>query len=347
MRYLITGGAGFIGSHLAEALLERGEDVFVLDDLSTGSVENIRHLKAEPRFRYFFDSVTNRQLLAELVDESDVVFHLAAAVGVRLIVESPVRTLETNVYGTQLVLEAASKKKKLVFAASTSEVYGKSDKVPFHEDADLVLGPTTKGRWSYAASKALDEFLTLSFWKERHLPVIVVRLFNTVGPRQTGRYGMVLPNFVRQALDHSPITVYGNGRQSRCFCSVKDTVEAMLRLISSDKAVGEVINIGSTEEVTIESLAEMVKRQAQSDSPIEYVPYDQAYEPGFEDMTRRVPCVDKLESLTGFRPSISLPMIIDSVIGYFQEKRALEAHRPAETRHSGSSEHLAAGSSAD
>ncbi|HTV60773.1 MAG TPA: GDP-mannose 4,6-dehydratase [Verrucomicrobiae bacterium] len=347
MRYLITGGAGFIGSHLADALLARGDDVFVLDDLSTGSVENIRHLKPQPGFRYFFDSVTNRQLLAELVDECDVVFHLAAAVGVRLIVESPVRTLETNVFGTQLVLEAASKKRKLVFTASTSEVYGKSDKVPFHEDADLVLGPTTKGRWSYAASKALDEFLTLSFWKERRLPVIVVRLFNTVGPRQTGRYGMVLPNFVRQALDNSPLTVYGSGQQSRCFCSVTDTVEAILRLAGTEKAVGEVVNIGSTEEITIESLARLVKERARSDSAIEYIPYDQAYEPGFEDMQRRVPCVDKLASLTGFRPSISLSAIVDDVIRFIRDKRASENRRPEEAQPVPSTGHLAAGSSAD
>ena len=233
MRYLITGGAGFIGSHLSEALLDRGEEVFVLDDLSTGSVENIRHLKTNNRFHYIFDSIMNKHLLAELVDESDVIFHLAAAVGVRLIVESPVRTIETNVHGTQNVLDAASKKKKLVFTASTSEVYGKSDKVPFHEDADLVLGPTSKGRWSYAASKALDEFLALSFWKEKKLPVIVARFFNTVGPRQTGRYGMVLPNFVRQALAGEPITVYGTGQQSRCFCDVRDCVQAVLRLIGN------------------------------------------------------------------------------------------------------------------
>jgi len=347
VRCLITGGAGFIGSHLAEALLARGDEVLVLDDLSTGSVENIRHLKSEPRFQYFFDSITNRQLLAELVDESDVIFHLAAAVGVRLIVESPVRTLETNVHGTQLVLDAAAKKRKLVLAASTSEVYGKSDKVPFHEDADLVLGPTTKGRWSYAASKALDEFLALSFWKERHLPVVIVRLFNTVGPRQTGRYGMVLPNFVRQALENSAITVYGTGRQSRCFCSVFDTVRAILHLIGTDKAVGEVVNIGSTQEISIESLAHLVKQRALSDSPIEFVPYDQAYEPGFEDMQRRVPCIDKLESLTGFRPRIELPEIVDNVIGFFRQKMTHEVHRPGEVRHTGSVRPLATGSSAD
>jgi UDP-glucose 4-epimerase len=320
MRYLITGGAGFIGSHLSEALIARGEEVFVLDDLSTGSVENIRHLKNSKRFHYIFDSIMNKHLLAELVDDCDVIFHLAAAVGVRLIVESPVRTIETNVHGTQNVLDAASKKKKLVFTASTSEVYGKSDKVPFHEDADLVLGPTSKGRWSYAASKALDEFLALSFWKEKKLPVIVARFFNTVGPRQTGRYGMVLPNFVRQALAGEPITVYGTGQQSRCFCDVRDCVEAVLRLVGSGKAIGEVVNIGSTEEVSIADLAKLVKDATKSKSPIVTIPYDQAYEPGFEDMPRRVPALEKLEGLTGFRPSIPLSDIVDGVIGYFRDK---------------------------
>jgi nucleoside-diphosphate-sugar epimerase len=320
LRHLITGGAGFIGSHLAEALLARGDEVFILDDLSTGSVENVRHLKSHPRFHYFFDSITNKHLLAELVDESDIVFHLAAAVGVRLIVESPVRTLETNVYGTQLVLDAASKKKKLVFTASTSEVYGKSDKVPFREDADLVLGPTTKGRWSYAASKALDEFLALSYWKERKQPVIVVRLFNTVGPRQTGRYGMVLPNFVRQAIEGSPITVYGSGRQSRCFCDVRDTVQAILRLVSTDRSVGEVVNIGSDEEVSIDGLAAVVKERTQSSSPITHIPYDQAYEPGFEDMFRRIPSLEKLQKLTAFRPSTLLTEIVDRVVAAFHSK---------------------------
>jgi nucleoside-diphosphate-sugar epimerase len=320
MRYLITGGAGFIGSHLSEALIARGEEVFVLDDLSTGSVENIRHLKNHKRFHYIFDSIMNKHLLAELVDECDVVFHLAAAVGVRLIVESPVRTIETNVHGTQNVLDAASKKKKLVFVASTSEVYGKSDKVPFHEDADLVLGPTSKGRWSYAASKALDEFLALSFWKEKKLPVIVARFFNTVGPRQTGRYGMVLPNFVRQALAVEPITVYGTGKQSRCFCDVRDCVESVLRLVTTDQAIGEVVNIGSTEEVSIEALAQLVKQRTGSNSPIVSIPYDQAYEPGFEDMPRRVPALEKLEKLTAFRPSIPLNDIVDGVATYFQDK---------------------------
>ena len=321
MRYLITGGAGFIGSHLSEALLNRGDEVFVLDDLSTGSVENIRHLKANPRFHYIFDSIMNKHLLAELVDESDVICHLAAAVGVRLIVESPVRTIETNVHGTQNVLDAASKKKKLVFTASTSEVYGKSDKVPFHEDADLVLGPTSKGRWSYAASKALDEFLALSFWKEKGLPVIVARFFNTVGPRQTGRYGMVLPNFVRQALAGEPITVYGTGQQSRCFCDVRDCVQSVLHLLANPLAIGEVVNIGSTEEVSMNDLALLVKQRAGSKSPITHIPYDQAYEPGFEDMPRRVPALEKLVGLTGFRPSTSLNEIVDGVIAYFRDKQ--------------------------
>jgi UDP-glucose 4-epimerase len=322
LRFLITGGAGFIGSHLAERLLQRGDEVTILDDLSTGSVENIRHLKSHPRFHHVFDTIQNRSVLAELVDESDVVFHLAAAVGVRLIVESPVHTIETNVYGTQLVLEAACKKKKLVFAASTSEVYGKSEKVPFHEDADLVMGATTKGRWSYAASKALDEFLALSYWKEKHQPVVIARLFNTVGPRQTGRYGMVLPNFVRQALDGTPITVFGDGRQSRCFCDVADSVEAILRLIATPAAVGEVVNIGNDEEITIEGLAHRVKQQAKSSSAIEFVPYDQAYEPGFEDMPRRVPCLDKLVKLTGFRPATPLQKIIDRVIEHETARRS-------------------------
>ncbi len=320
MRFLITGGAGFIGSHLAERLLQRGDTVVLLDNLSTGSMENIRHLKSSERMSYHLDNLENRQLVAELVDDADIVVHLAAAVGVKLIVESPVRTIETNVNGTQMILEAACKKRKLVLTASTSEVYGKNTNVPFREDADLVLGPTTKGRWSYAASKALDEFLALSYWKEKKLPVIVVRLFNTVGPRQTGRYGMVLPNFVKAALDGKPISVYGNGQQSRCFCDVRDTVEALTRLIDTSHSVGEVINVGNTEEISIEALAQLVKQRTRSSSPIEFIPYDRAYEPGFEDMMRRVPNVDKLQALTGFRPQTPLTEIIDRVTAYFQSK---------------------------
>jgi UDP-glucose 4-epimerase len=271
-------------------------------------------------------------LLAELVDDADIVMHLAAAVGVKLIVESPVKTIETNVNGTQMILEAACKKRKLVLTASTSEVYGKNTNVPFHEDADLVLGPTTKGRWSYAASKALDEFLALSYWKEKKLPVIVARLFNTVGPRQTGRYGMVLPNFVKSALDHAPIQIYGNGQQSRCFCDVRDTVEALIRLMDTDRSIGEVVNVGSTEEISIESLAHRVKARTGSSSAIEYVPYDKAYEPGFEDMMRRVPSVEKLQALTGFRPQTSLNEIIDRVSGYFRQKVDAEVvHKVATT----------------
>src|SRR5450432_1577752 len=252
-----------------------------MDNLSTGSMENIRHLKSSPHLEYHLDGIENRQLLAELVDDADVIVHFAAAVGVKLIVESPVRTIETNVNGTQMVLEAACKKKKLVLIASTSEVYGKNTNVPFHEDADLVLGPTTKGRWSYAASKALDEFLALSYWKEKKLPVIVVRLFNTVGPRQTGRYGMVLPNFVKSALDNNTISIYGDGKQSRCFCDVRDTMEALVRLIDTPHSIGEVTNVGNTEEISIEALAQLVKQRTNSNSAIEYVPYDKAYEPGF------------------------------------------------------------------
>jgi UDP-glucose 4-epimerase len=326
---LITGGAGFIGSHLSEQLLDRGDKVVLLDNLSTGSMENIRHLKGSSRMEYHLDAIENRHLLAELVDDADVIVHLAAAVGVRLIVESPVRTIETNVNGTQMILEAASKKRKLVLTASTSEVYGKSSQVPFREDADLVIGPTNKGRWSYAASKALDEFLALSYWKEKKVPVIVARLFNTVGPRQTGRYGMVMPNFVKQALENEPIGVYGDGKQSRCFCDVRDTVEGLIRLMDRDGAVGEVVNVGNTEEISIEGLARVVKERTKSTSPVVYVPYDQAYEPGFEDMMRRVPSVEKLHALTGFRPKTPLTEMIDRVAAYFLQRSEESVPRAA------------------
>jgi nucleoside-diphosphate-sugar epimerase len=316
MTVLITGGAGFIGSHLAEALLARGEEVIILDDLSTGSVENLRHFRTNPSLHCFFESVMDRRLLAELVDESDVVFHLAAAVGVRRIIESPVRTIETNVKGTELILEAAAKKKKLVFLASTSEVYGKNGKTPFREDGDTVSGPTTKSRWSYATSKALDEFLALAYWKEKRLPVVIGRLFNTVGPRQSGRYGMVLPTFVTQAMEGVPLTVYGNGKQTRCFCYVGDCVEAIMRLVGTDASVGEVVNIGNDAEISIEDLALLVKQRTSSPSPLRFIPYDKAYEPGFEDMARRVPSLEKLVCLAGFRPLTPLPTIIDKVVAH-------------------------------
>ena len=317
---LITGGAGFVGSHLAERLLADGHEVIVLDNLSTGSIDNISHLKNHPRFSYAVDSVTNEPLLAELIDRSDVVFHLAAAVGVKLIVEQPVHTLETNVHGTEVVLKHANKKKKLVFIASTSEVYGKSTDVPFRETADLVLGPTSKHRWAYACSKLIDEFLALAYWKEKKLPVVIVRLFNTVGPRQTGQYGMVLPTFVRQALAGQPITVFGDGTQSRSFTYVGDVVDALVRLAHEPRAIGDVFNIGSTGEVTISELAERVKKMTDSASPIEKVPYDVAYEAGFEDMPRRVPDIAKIQSLVGFAPKMGLDDIIRSVVEHVRQK---------------------------
>jgi UDP-glucose 4-epimerase len=317
---LITGGSGFIGSHLAEALLDSGHEVLVLDNLSTGSIDNIAHLKGRDGFEYFIDTFSNEPLLAELIDRSDVVFHLAAAVGVKLIVEQPVYTIETNVHGTEVVLKHANKKKKLVVIASTSEVYGKSEDVPFREDSDLVLGPTPKHRWAYACSKALDEFLALAYWKERKLPVIIVRFFNTVGPRQTGTYGMVIPNFVRQALAGESITVFGDGRQTRSFSHVADVVGALLKLVVEPRAIGQVINIGNVQEVTIRALAERVRELAGSNSPIKLVPYDEAYESGFEDMPRRVPDLTKIESLIGYRPRYSLDDILVQIIEYFRNK---------------------------
>ena len=317
MRYLITGGAGFIGSHLAERLIREGDSVIILDDLCTGAIHNIERLKNHPSCDYIIDTIFNRPLLAELVDDSDVIFHLAASVGVRLIVESPVRTIDTNVKGTEGVLECAAKKKKKVLIASTSEVYGKASKIPFSEDDDLVMGPTSKGRWSYACSKAIDEFLALAYWKEHRLPVVIARLFNTVGPRQTGRYGMVLPTFVRQALLCQPLTVYGDGTQSRCFSHVSDTVEALIGLSEHPRAVGEIFNVGSQEEITIGELARLVKAMAQSSSSIQYVPYDEAYEEGFEDMHRRVPDIGKIQGLINFQPTKSTREIVQSVIDYY------------------------------
>jgi UDP-glucose 4-epimerase len=318
MRAFITGGAGFIGSHLSEALLDAGHEVVILDNLSTGSIDNITHLKGRHGFGYHIESVDNEPLLAELIDRADVVFHFAAAVGVRLIVEQPVHTIETNVHGTEVVLKHANKKKKLVFVASTSEVYGKSNDVPFREDSDLVLGPTAKHRWAYACSKAIDEFLALAYWKERKLPVVIVRFFNTVGPRQTGQYGMVIPNFVRQALAGEAITVFGDGTQSRSFTHVTDVVRALIVLMNEPRAIGQVINIGNTEEVTMRALAERVRAMTQSHSPIKLVPYDEAYESGFEDMPRRLPDLSKIQSMIGYQPRFSLDDILAHVIEYFR-----------------------------
>ena len=314
MNVFITGGCGFIGSHLAERLLERGDSVMVLDDLSTGSMDNVAHLVGRAGFHYRIGSALDRPLVSELVDRADVTVHLAAAVGVRLIVERPVHTIETNVGATETVLAAAAKKQKLVVVASTSEVYGKSTHVPFREDHDLQLGPTSHSRWAYACSKALDEWLSLAYAAEKDVPVIIVRFFNTVGPRQTGRYGMVLPTFARQALRGEPITVYGSGDQSRCFGHVRDAIEGMLRLIETPAAINEVFNIGSTEETTIRGLAERVRETAGSSSEIVTVPYSEAYTAGFEDMLRRVPDVSKLERATGFRPLTPLSEIITDVV---------------------------------
>jgi UDP-glucose 4-epimerase len=342
MNVLITGGAGFIGSHLAEALLARGNDVSIIDDLSTGSMQNIEHLKLPygapngsaaplPRFRFFRDTVSNVPLLAELIGHCDIVFHLAAAVGVKLIVESAVRTIETNVRGTEIVLELANNARKKVLLTSTSEVYGKASKVPFTEDDDLVLGPTVKGRWAYACSKALDEFLAYAYWRERGLPVVIVRLFNTVGPRQTGRYGMVLPTFVRQACRNEPITIFGSGKQSRCFGYIADVIEALIGLAECESAVGNVFNIGTPTEISIEDLAHLVKELSGSTSPIAYLPYGKAYGPGFEDMPRRVPDISKIHKFIQWEPKVQLREMIESVIAFEREREAVgELSRPVQ-----------------
>jgi UDP-glucose 4-epimerase len=316
VKALLTGGAGFVGSHLADALLAQGHSVLVIDDLSTGSMDNIVHLKGRPDFEYVIDTVMKESLVAELIDRSDVVFHLAAAVGVKLIVEAPVRTIETNVHGTEVVLTHASKKGRLVVVFSTSEVYGKSIAIPFREDADLVLGPTPNHRWAYACSKAIDEFLALAYYRERKLPVVVARLFNTVGPRQTGRYGMVIPNFVRQALTGAPITVFGNGRQTRSFTDVGDVVGALIKLVQTPRAVGQVFNIGNTEEVSILDLAERIRVMTSSRSEIEFVPYEKAYDAGFEDMPRRVPDLSKIAEYIGYRPTVTLDEILRRVVAH-------------------------------
>ncbi|MCF8033904.1 MAG: GDP-mannose 4,6-dehydratase [Desulfarculaceae bacterium] len=319
VKVLITGGAGFIGSHLTGHLLAQGQRVEVIDDLSTGSIANLEPYRDHAGFSYQVADMRDLPLLAEMVDRADVIYHLAAAVGVRLIVESPVKTIETNVGCTEAVLKLANKKGKKVIVASTSEVYGKNDQVPFAEDHDLVMGPTVKARWSYACSKAIDEFLALAYHKARRLPVVVVRLFNTVGPGQTGRYGMVLPNFVRQALGGKPITVYGDGTQSRCFSGVGEVVGCLSALAQCPEAVGEVVNVGSTQEISIMGLAELVKELTGSDSAIKLIPYEDAYEEGFEDMPRRIPEVSKLDRLVGFTPQMGISEIVQSVIDHYRK----------------------------
>jgi len=314
VQILITGGAGFIGSHLGEELIQRGHTVHALDDLSTGSMANIRPLRDESRFSYTIDSCHDSRVVAELVDDADYIYHLAAAVGVQLIVDSPVRTLETNVHCTEIVLAQANKKRKPVFVASTSEVYGKSSSLPFHEDGDIVMGATIRGRWAYACSKALDEFLAIAYYRERGLPTIIARMFNTVGPRQTGRYGMVVPTFVRQALAGQPITVFGSGEQQRCFCHVRDVVRGLADLATRDDLYGEVFNIGSTEEVSMLELATRVKEATQSNSEIVLIPYEEAYGEGFEDMRRRVPDLGKIQTALGWQPTAGLDEILAEVI---------------------------------
>jgi UDP-glucose 4-epimerase len=324
MRFLITGGAGFIGSHLSEELLDRGHEVHVLDDLSTGAMENIRHLKDRSGFRYTIESAENEPMVAELVDEADAVYHLAAAVGVELIVDSPVRTIETNVHCTEVVLKHAGKKKRPTFIASTSEVYGKSPDLPYREEGDLVLGPSHKGRWSYACSKAIDEFLAVAYWKELKVPTVVGRLFNTVGPRQTGRYGMVVPTFVRQALSGQPITVYGDGTQRRCFCHVRDVVRALAELMLTERSHGLVFNIGSTEEISILELAQRVRIAAGSSSEISFLSYEDAYEAGFEDMARRIPDTSRIRELLDWEPTRTLDQTLGDVIDHERRRRSGE-----------------------
>jgi len=326
MRYLITGGAGFIGSHLAEELVRDGEQVTIIDDLSTGSIENIEHLKSEVRFRYIIDTVLNRRLMAELIDWADIVFHLAAVVGVKLVIESPVKAIETNVKTAEVVFELAAKKSKRVLITSTSEVYGKREDVPFSEEDDLVLGPTSTARWSYACSKVIDEFLGLAYWKERGLPVVVARLFNIIGPRQSDRYGMVIPNLIKQALRDEPITVFGDGTQTRCFSWVGDAVDALIKLAKHPRAVGEVFNLGSDEEVRIIDVAQLIKQLTGSNSEIVLVPYDEAYGDGFEDMRRRVPDLTKIRNLIGYHPTLRLPDMISLMIEYY-EAQLIEAGR--------------------
>lgn len=319
-KLLITGGAGFIGSHLCERLVDSGHSVVAIDNLSTGRLENIQHLLTLPNFQFVRESIDNTQVLDRLTSEAEIVVHLAAAVGVKLIVENPVHTILTNIMGTEVVLKTANRYGCKVLIASTSEVYGKSDKVPFREDDDRVMGSTTHSRWAYATSKAVDEFLGLAYHRQFGLPVVIMRFFNTVGPRQTGRYGMVVPRFVRQALGNEQITVYGNGMQSRCFADVADVIEVVDRLAEQPKAVGQVFNVGSTEEVTIKELAELIRKMTKSQSEITFIPYEEAYAPGFEDMSRRVPSIEKVSNLIGYTPKFSLTDTLQRVISYERQQ---------------------------
>jgi UDP-glucose 4-epimerase len=318
-RVLVTGGAGFIGSHLTEALVKEGKEVFVIDDLSTGSLANISHLQGNPKFHFTKGSILSTDILEPLVVQVDFIYHLAAAVGVELVVRSPVYTVEDNIRGTEIVLAAAAKRKLGFLITSTSEVYGKSDRDRFREDDDLLIGPPTFARWSYACSKLLDEFLALAYWREKKVQVFVARLFNTVGPRQTGRYGMVMPRFVQAALHDEPIVIHGDGKQTRCFCHVSDVVRALTALPNQPRAVGQVYNIGSTEEVSILELAQRVKRLTECRSELRLIPYEQAYAKGFEDMRRRVPSTDKLYQLMGWRPTKSLDEILKLMIEFQRE----------------------------
>lgn len=340
MNILITGGAGFIGSHLAERLLHRGDRITIVDDLSTGCAHNIRHLKNAGNLKYYFDTVTNRQLMSLLVDEADVIYHLAAAVGVRLIVQRPTHTLETNIRGTEVILELAARKQKRVLITSTSEVYGKRNQTPFRETDDLILGEPGKGRWSYACSKLLDEFLAVASWREKRIPTVIARLFNVVGPRQTGRYGMVLPNLIAQALSGKDMTIFGDGSQKRCFAHVSDVVTALVALAEHPQANGEVYNVGSTEEISILELAERIRKMADSESKIIFIPYEKAYGPGFEDIMRRVPDLTRIQQLIDYRPKMNLGAVLADTIKHHVEQLAFgsanghyrHAARPEETR---------------
>ncbi len=322
-RCLITGGAGFIGSYLSEALLERGHTVTIIDNLSTGRFENIQHLTDHPNFRFAIDTITNETVLDRLASECEVIFHLAAAVGVKLIVENPVHTIETNITGTEAVLKAAQRYRAKVLIASTSEVYGKGNSVPFAEDDDVLLGPTINNRWAYAASKMVDEFLALAYHHERGLPVVVFRLFNTIGPRQTGSYGMVVPRLIQQSLRGESITVHGDGKQQRSFTWVGDAVDAIMRLAESSEAIGQVFNIGHGKEISIAELAKQIKELTESDSEIVYIPYEQAYAKGFEDMRRRLPDISKIKRVTGYQPSLDLTAILERIIKYHRDNLAM------------------------